>query len=100
MYTLGINAAMRKQVPVLLDSGQQVRIDLAEPELKFGVEVDHVTWHGGRLDSQNDKARDRALARLGWTIVRVTDADVRVRFHETIAELVEIVDRLRATSAA
>lgn len=91
---------MVRQVRVALDGGAVAFLDLADPELRLGIEVDHVTWHGGRLDSQNDKARDRALARLGWTIVRVTDADVRVRFHETIAELVEIVDRLRATSAA
>jgi very-short-patch-repair endonuclease len=82
-----------RQHPVLLDSGVTVHLDLAAPEILFAVEVDHVTWHGGRLDAQRDKRRDRELARLGWTVVRVTDEDIRVRFDETINELVDIATR-------
>ncbi len=80
-----------RQVPVVLDSGVTVHLDLADRAIKLGIEVDHVTWHGGRLDAQRDKGRDRGLARLGWTICRVTDDDVLNRYAATIAELVEIV---------
>ncbi|MGH2478010.1 MAG: hypothetical protein ACRDIL_22415, partial [Candidatus Limnocylindrales bacterium] len=58
------------------------------------VEVDHVTWHGGRLDSQADKWRDRQLLRIGWIVARVTDEDLRLRFGSAVSELVEI-HRLR-----
>jgi very-short-patch-repair endonuclease len=63
--------------------------------LKWAVEIDHVTWHGGRIDAQDDKARDRALRRIGWQVDRVTDEDVRLRFEATIDELVELVELRR-----
>lgn len=91
---------MQRQYRVELDGGAVVRLDLADPGLRFGVEVDHVSWHGGRLDTQRDKARDRALTRIGWTVVRVTDVDIRARFEQTITELVDIAERLGRPPAA
>jgi very-short-patch-repair endonuclease len=87
-----------RQVPVLLDEGTTVHLDLGDSESRFAVEVDHVTWHGGRLDAQRDKRRDRMLARLGWTVVRVTDEDVGQRFAATVDEVVAIACRLTERS--
>jgi very-short-patch-repair endonuclease len=81
---------LRRQCPVVLDSGWTVHLDLADEAIKFGVEVDHVTWHGGRLDAQRDKRRDRELARLGWTISRVSDEDISSRLSETCEQLIAI----------
>jgi very-short-patch-repair endonuclease len=81
---------MERQVAVRLDSGVTVHLDLADPTSRYGIEVDHVTWHGGRLDSQRDKRRDRELARLGWTVSRVTDEDVSARLSETLDQLIAI----------
>ncbi len=64
--------------------------------MRFGVEVDHVTWHGGRLAAQRDKWRDRQLMRIDWVVVRVTDEDLEQRFNSTVADLVEIHRRRRA----
>ena len=86
-----------RQVSVTLDDGGTVRLDLGDVDLRLGIEVDHVTWHGGRLDAQGDKRRDRMLMRLGWTVVRVTDEDVEQRFASTIDELVAIIERLSAS---
>ncbi len=83
------------QVPVLLDSGRTIHLDLAIPDLGLGIEVDHVTWHGGRLDAQRDKARDRELMRLGWTVVRATDEDVDRRLMGVADDVVAIAERLR-----
>lgn len=88
--------AFARQHPVALDRGGVVHLDMAVPELRLGVEVDHVTWHGGRLDVQRDKQRDRDLARLGWQVVRVTDADVQQRLAATVDDLIAIVHRRRA----
>jgi very-short-patch-repair endonuclease len=55
------------------------------------VEVDHVTWHGGLLDSTYDKRRDRQLRRLGVHVTRVTDDDVLHRLDATIADLAAIL---------
>ena len=81
---------MERQHPVSLDSGITVHLDLADPVLRFGIEVDHVTWHGGRLDTQRDKRRDRELARIGWMVSRVTDDDIRDRLDSTVREIIEI----------
>ena len=89
---------LERQVVVELDSGV-VAIDLADRGLKLGVEVDHVTWHGGRLDAQRDKRRDRELTRQGWTMSRVTDEDIDRRLHETVGQLVEIAALLRARAS-
>jgi very-short-patch-repair endonuclease len=83
------------QVPVLLDSGRTIHLDLAVPDVGLGIEVDHVTWHGGRLDAQRDKARDRELMRLGWTVVRATDEDIERRLISVADDVVAIAERLR-----
>lgn len=96
---LGVRGlVLERQVPVVLDSGITVHLDLADIPSRFGIEVDHVTWHGGRLDSQRDKRRDRELARLGWTIARVTDEDISIRLAETSDQLIDIATRCATRS--
>ena len=51
-----------RQYPLRLPNGVLIHLDGADPVSKWGVEVDHVTWHGGRFEAQADKARDRAPA--------------------------------------
>ena len=84
-----------RQFAIELHNGVIIHADGAIPPLKWAVEIDHVTWHGGRIDAQDDKARDRALRRIGWQVDRVTDEDVRLRFEATIDELVELVELRR-----
>lgn len=81
---------LRRQWRVELDGGGTVRLDLACPQCRLGLEVDHVTWHGGRLDAQADKRRDRQLVRLGWLMIRVTDEDVVRRLSSTVDDIVAI----------
>lgn len=84
-----------RQFPITLPNGIVIHPDGAIPSIAWAVEIDHVTWHGGRTNAQEDKARDRALRRLGWQVDRVTDDDVRRRFRATIDELVELVELRR-----
>lgn len=86
----GIGPLVR-QHPIRLPNGIWIHPDAALPGIRWALEIDHVTWHGGRLDAQRDKARDRGLRRLGWQVDRVTDDDVRSRFRATVDELVELV---------
>ena len=97
LRTRGIVA--ERQVAVRLDSGRTVRLDLAVPGLRYAIEVDHVTWHGGRLEMQADKRRDRELARLGWLASRVTDEDIQHRLAATLDELVAIIHQRRQAAA-
>lgn len=94
----GLGIQLERQVPVLLDSGDLVHLDMADTALRFGIEVDHVTWHGGRLDVQRDKRRDRELAQLGWSISRVTDDDVNTRLDHTARQLLAIARQLAQRS--
>lgn len=87
-----------RQFAIKLPNGVTIHADGAIPALKWAVEIDHVTWHGGRISAQDDKARDRALRRIGWQVDRVTDEDVRRRFRATIDELVELVELLRGAA--
>lgn len=73
-----------------LPDGTPIHLDGGDARRRFGVEVDHITWHGGRLNSSYDKWRDRQTDRLGWTIPRVTDEDLKLRWASTINDLVEI----------
>jgi very-short-patch-repair endonuclease len=92
----GRGLEVERQYPVLLDTGRKVRLDIAIPTIMLAIEVDHATWHGGRLDAQRDKRRDRELTRLGWTSTRVTDADIEERFEATVGDVLAIVERYAA----
>jgi very-short-patch-repair endonuclease len=88
---------LETQVRIDLGGGHWLHLDGADRERRFGVEVDHVTWHGGRLATQQDKWRDRQAMRLGWLVARVTDEDIEQRLNATVAEICEI-HRLRAVA--
>jgi very-short-patch-repair endonuclease len=74
--------------------------DGADPSIRWAIEIDHVTWHGGRADAQCDKGRDRGLRRLGWQVERVTDRELRVDFAGAIREVVELYHLRRTELAA
>lgn len=78
------------QFEITVSGGVRIHVDGADPQRRFAVEIDHVTWHGGRADSQYDKWRDRQLGARGWYVARVTDDDVGRRLSETVDELVAI----------
>ena len=82
-----------RQWPVRLPGGDVVHPDLAWPSVRLAIEVDHVTWHGGRAASTYDKWRDRQLRLVGWEVDRVTDADIRRRRATTVREVVALYRR-------
>src|SRR5690606_26800033 len=86
----GVRGLVRQQA-IKLPDGRTIHADVAVPAIRWALEVDHVTWHGGRLDAQRDKARDRQARRVGWQVDRVTDVDVREHLARTVAELVALI---------
>ncbi|MEN9506745.1 MAG: hypothetical protein RI958_2671 [Actinomycetota bacterium] len=84
-----------RQHPIRLPNGIVIHPDAADPSIRWALEVDHVTWHGGRADAQRDKGRDRGLRRLHWQVDRVTDQELRVDFAGAIRELVELYNLRR-----
>jgi len=89
-----------RQHPIRLSNGHVIHPDGAIPDIRWAIEIDHVTWHGGRLDAQRDKGRDRQLRRVAWQVDRVTDQEVRDDFAAVIGELVELVALRRRELAA
>jgi hypothetical protein len=90
-----------RQHPLHLPNGVTIHPDGADPLVRWAVEIDHVTWHGGRLDSQRDKGRDRNARRVGWQIDRVTFQELSDDFDRAIDELVELYQmRCREVIAA
>ncbi len=95
----GIGPLVR-QHPLRLPDGMVIHPDVAVVPLRWAVEVDHVTWHGGRFEAQRDKIRDRQARRLGWQVERVTDQELRDSFRRAVDDLEELFrlrhDQLRA----
>lgn len=79
-----------QQHPIRLPNGIVIHPDAADPTIQWALEVDHVTWHGGRADAQRDKGRDRGLRRVGWQVERVTDQELARDFDGTIREIAEL----------
>jgi hypothetical protein len=93
-------AGLVRQHPIRLANGVVIHPDGALPGIRWALEIDHVTWHGGRLDAQRDKGRDRGLRRIGWQVDRVTDIEIEAQFETTIDELVELIAVRRRGLAA
>jgi very-short-patch-repair endonuclease len=89
-----------RQFPLELGDGTVVHPDGADPTIRWALEIDHVTWHGGRLDAQYDKTRDRAARLVGWQVERVTDQELAEDFDAVIDQLVELYRRRAATFSA
>jgi very-short-patch-repair endonuclease len=85
-----------RQHPITLPDGSIVHPDFFWPVEREALEIDHVTWHGGKLDLTYDKRRDRQLRRVGVHVTRVTDDDVRRDLPGIIADLAAILGRTRA----
>jgi hypothetical protein len=94
----GVGPLVRQHTLRLLN-GTVIHPDVAVPHVRWAVEIDHVTWHGGRFDAQRDKARDRQARRIGWQVDRVTDQELRESFTACVDELAELF-RLRSSGAA
>lgn len=61
------NAVMYPQFPVA-----GVFVDFGNPVAKVAIECDGKAYH---LDKEKDRARDDMLARIGWTVYRLTGSE-------------------------
>lgn len=86
--------ALVRQFRLKLPNGSVIHLDGADPVARWGVEIDHVTWHGGRRKAQDDKIRDRNARRIGWQVDRVTDQEWAAEPDTVINELCDLYDRV------
>jgi hypothetical protein len=90
---------LQRQCRVELADGRVIHPDLGIPERGFYIEVDHLTWHGGRLADDYDCRRDLQIEALGHHVERVTDVAIDRHLDETVEALWTIWQRLRTRSA-
>lgn len=56
---------------------RRARLDIAWPDLRLAIEVDGARFHADALAAAADRDRTRWLEARGWTVIRVTAADLR-----------------------
>ncbi|MDQ4142276.1 MAG: DUF559 domain-containing protein [Actinomycetota bacterium] len=66
-----------RQFEVRDGSRIRARVDFAYPQVKVAVEAGSYRWHSGRSDWERELQRRNFLQGHGWTIVHVTDKDIR-----------------------
>jgi hypothetical protein len=86
---------LTRQFEVPLPGAFTVRLDLAVPADRFGIEVDDPEWHANDVALQRDHGRDLMLRAEDWDIVRVTTGDVYQRIRSTAGAVAAIYFRRR-----
>lgn len=81
-----------------LPDGSRVRLDLAVPASRWGIEIDVHPDHLLLDGTTKDKRRDRQCHRIGWQIERVTEIDL-LDLDGLVEELVALY-AARSASAA
>ena len=70
---LTLAAAAGLSRPLINQSIEGHEVDFQWPDRRLVVEVDGYEWHRTRARFVADRARDRALTRVGWRVLRVPD---------------------------
>lgn len=74
-------------------AGKTYRADFCWPELRLVVECDSWRWHGGKLKTEDDTARDQDLAIAGWIVVHFTRNQIKLDPVGTGLKLVALTSR-------
>jgi hypothetical protein len=80
---------------VRLPDGTRIVCDFADPAARIDFEVDGFAYHSRPDQVSADKARDRRLSRIGWTVVRYDTDDIRRRPAQTLADVLHQVAHRR-----
>ncbi len=81
-----------------LPNGRQIRLDLAVPEIRWGIEIDVHPDHLLLQGTTSDKRRDRQCHLIGWQVDRVTQLDL-ADLDTLVTELTELY-RVRCAEIA
>src|SRR5579859_913385 len=68
------------------------KIDIAEPTLKIGIEVDGAS-HGLILRKKQDRKKERLLGGLGWIVLRFSNRQVTERLEECVQTVLSTISR-------
>lgn len=74
---LALTAAAGLPPPLVNQRVDGHEVDFHWPDRRLIVEVDGYEWHRTRARFVADRARDRALTRAGWRVVRIPDVTLK-----------------------
>ena len=69
-------------------------LDFACVALRFAVEVDGDSHYAHEREAEYDRRRDAFLVENGWTVVRVTNREVREEFEGVLRRVRTMADDL------
>lgn len=67
------------------------RVDLAYRDAKVVVEYDSWEQHSGRKPFENDKVRRNRIKRTGWSVLEITDRQIRDTPLEVVRTVADII---------
>ena len=73
--------------------GSTYRADFCWPSLRLIVECDSWRWHGGKLKTEDDTARDQDLIIAGWIVVHFTRNQIALAPEVVGPKLVALTSR-------
>lgn len=80
-----------------LTGGLRIHPTVVDHELRWGIEIDHRSWHGGRHSPAFAGWLDRQLRRRGWAIELVSDRRLQ---RDVAGQMSALVERYRAAQNA
>ncbi len=80
-----------QQHPVTLPNGRIAYLDIAYPDCRLDIEIDHSEWHATTTAVEQDKARDLGLALLGWERLRFTERAIERRLRVCVAMVASVL---------
>jgi hypothetical protein len=73
------------------------KLDLAEPELMIGIEVDGGS-HCALLRREQDAKKERFLEQHGWTVLRFSNQEVMADLTACVQTVMSTISRLKGTT--
>jgi very-short-patch-repair endonuclease len=80
-------------------NGRRYELDLAWPDVRFCVEVDHPYWHDLTVAANRDKLRDRKVGTAGWYTARLPEWEIEHGLDDALADIAVLL-RIRRRDVA
>jgi very-short-patch-repair endonuclease len=72
----------------------RVVVDGFFPSIKLIIEADGKQWHSSDEDIAKDQERDGRLGKLGWTVLRFTEDEIKYSADDVLAVIIEKVKEM------
>ena len=74
---------------------KKYRLDVAIPEHRIAIEIDGNEYHNSEMQTEKDKARDRAVMLGGWIVIRYPGREVYRDAYACAVEAGKIIEAMK-----